>query len=98
MSVSSVKNVKKIQKQGLLKDRFVHQVDDQGFKFGCWRVHLHTNTAAGYYIDQDGKKSINTTSPFGSCTREYYQSIPPTATTKKRELLDSCPRVQVTVN
>ena len=50
------KNVKKIQKWGLLKNRFIHQVDNQGSEFGCWRVHIPTNTAAGYYIGQDGKK------------------------------------------
>ena len=50
------KNVKKIQQRGQLKDRFIHQFDDLGSEFGCWRVHIPTNTATGYYIGQDGQK------------------------------------------
>ena len=50
------KNVKQLQQWGILKDRFIHQVDEQDFKFGCWRVHIPTDTAAGYYIGEDGQK------------------------------------------
>ena len=50
------KNVQKIKQRGQLKDRFIHQVDDQGSEFRCWRVHIPTDTATGYYIGQDGQK------------------------------------------
>ena len=50
------KNVKLLQQWGKLKDRFVHQVDEVSFEFRCWRVHIPTDTTAGYYIGEDRQK------------------------------------------
>ena len=50
------KYVKKLQQQCELQDSFIHQMDESGNKFGCWRVHIPTKNPAGYYIDEDGKR------------------------------------------